>query len=145
MVTINPAMNMAVMLCVEQEHRVVAVATNVLCLHVFGDVPAPIIVGLIKDRLVPNCSQPSNSNDDNIAATTGCRDEAKGLRNTMRIVELWLLWVIVAFTVIAYLTRGAQTTARTDSEEKSHDVHNPIFSERTPSVEMGRELVADGV
>lgn len=144
MVTINPATNMAVMLCVDPQHRVVAIAANILCLHVFGDVPAPIIVGLIKDRLAPNCSQPANSDDDNISATSSCRDEADGLRNTMRIVELWLLWVIVAFAAIVYLTRGGHSSDGDDSEAtKVLEVENPIVRVNPSSVERTNELVAN--
>eukprot|EP01033_Poteriospumella_lacustris_P012293 gene12293-8790_t len=125
-------------------HRVVAIATNILCLHIFGDVPAPIIVGLLKDRLAPHCSQPANSDDDNIAATSGCREESSGLRNTMRIVELWLLWVIIAFAVIAYLTRGSHSSAGADLKAmKDREVENPMIRAGASSVEMGNELVAD--
>jgi hypothetical protein len=144
MVSINPALNMAVMLCVDRQHRVVAIATNILCLHIFGDVPAPIIVGLLKDRLAPHCSQPAHSDDDNIAATSGCREESSGLRNTMRIVELWLLWVIIAFAVIEYLTRGSHSSAGADLKAmKDREVENPMIRAGASSVEMGNEMVAD--
>lgn len=101
----NPAMNMGVMLCVEREYRAFAIAINIVCLHAFGDVPAPVIVGLIKDTLAPHCVADSGADDDNIAASPECRAQANKLRITMFIAQLWLVWVVLSFLAAAYLTR----------------------------------------
>ena len=33
-----------------------------MCVHIFGDVPSPVITGLLKDFLAPNCSPPLSPN-----------------------------------------------------------------------------------
>ena len=44
--------NMAVMLAIRLEHRSFGIALCSIAIHIFGDVPSPIITGYIKDTLV---------------------------------------------------------------------------------------------
>ena len=88
-----------------------------VCVHVFGDVPTPIVTGLLKDLLAPGCSPPLvvkvNTSLVSSArlvfmALTGtsssseCRAEGHGLRLTMLIVSLWLLVSVIFFGVACY-------------------------------------------
>lgn len=105
--TVNPAMNMAVMLAVPSTYRSFAIAMNIVCLHAFGDVPAPVIIGLVKDTLAPNCVAAADADDDNIAASDQCRHQADGLRLTMFFSQLWLLWTILGGIMAAWYARKA--------------------------------------
>lgn len=49
-------LNIATMLSVPESQRTCSIAMITLLLHLTGDVPSPIIVGLIKDLLAPNCT-----------------------------------------------------------------------------------------
>lgn len=105
--TVNPAMNMAVMLAVPSTYRSFAIAMNIVCLHAFGDVPAPVIIGLVKDTLAPNCVAPADADDDNIAASDQCRHQADGLRLTMFVSQLWLLWTVLGGILAAWYAKKA--------------------------------------
>lgn len=37
------------------ENQAFALAMQIVFMHLFGDVPSPVIVGLIKDTLAPGC------------------------------------------------------------------------------------------
>ena len=87
--------NLLVMLSVPEQHRGFAVALNSVIIHAFGDVPSPVIAGLIKDRLAPGCT--GNDFDDKTSSSPACRDDADGLRLTMLIISLWLIWSVVLF------------------------------------------------
>ena len=88
-----------------------------VCVHVFGDVPSPIITGLLKDLLAPGCSPPvaMKSNPSlyssarlvfmTLSGTSNsveCRAEGHGLRLTMLIVSLWLLVSVIFFGIACY-------------------------------------------
>lgn len=102
----NSAINMGVMLSVPVRHRSFAIALNVVFLHGLGDVPSPVIVGLIKDSLAPGCT-PKNGDDDdgNIAASDACRDDSEGLRVTMLLTTMWLFWTAFFFFLGWYFNR----------------------------------------
>jgi hypothetical protein len=51
----TPAINMGFMLSVPVENQSFALAMMVVFMHSMGDVPSPIIVGLLKDKLAPGC------------------------------------------------------------------------------------------
>lgn len=96
----NSAMNLAVMLSVPLESKSLGIALNIICLHGLGDVPAPILVGLLKDSLAPGCiANDENDDNSNVAASDACRDDAAGLRLCMLIASLWLLWFVLWFYV----------------------------------------------
>lgn len=87
----NAGLNMGVLLAVPIENRSFAISVNTIFLHAFGDVPAPVIVGLMKDSFAPACSA-GNSDDDNVLTSDECRDQSQRLRLCMLLTSLWLLW-----------------------------------------------------
>jgi MFS family permease len=91
---------MGVMLSVPISSQSFAIAMNSICLHGFGDVPSPVIVGLIKDTLAPGCIA-GNDDDGNVAASTDCRDDGQGLRMTMLLTTVWIAWTVF-FYVLAW-------------------------------------------
>lgn len=97
------AINMGVMLSVPTENRSFGIAMNTFLLHAIGDVPAPILVGYIKDSLAPGCIADSGADDDEVASSDACRDDAAGLRTTILLTELWMWWTVFFFALAWYL------------------------------------------
>jgi MFS family permease len=89
---------MAIMLAVPVHNRAFAMGMSTLCIHVFGDVPSPIITGLIKDRLAPACAGGSTTSDS-VATSEACREEGQGLRLTMLILTCLLVLTVIFFAV----------------------------------------------
>ncbi|KAG5179091.1 major facilitator superfamily domain-containing protein [Tribonema minus] len=96
--------NVALMLSVAAQHRSFALALNTLGLHLFGDVPSPIIVGALKDRWAPHCvAGAADSYADSYAGSSAplgassqeCVKERPGLQRVLMVVALWLLWSCV--------------------------------------------------
>lgn len=102
--------------------RSFAIALTSVCVHIFGDVPSPIITGLLKDLLAPGCSPPlpSSTPDPSIllyttyspmvsltggSASIECRAQGHGLRLTMLIVSLWLFASAALFGASWILSR----------------------------------------
>ena len=85
------------MLSVPEQHRGFAVALNSVIIHAFGDVPSPVIAGIIKDNLAPGCT--GNDIDDKTSSSPACREDSDGLRLTMLIISLWLLWCVLLFGI----------------------------------------------
>eukprot|EP01036_Dinobryon_divergens_P024156 gene24156-32573_t len=94
------AINMGFMLSVPAENRSFAIAIMNVLIHMFGDVPSPIIAGLIKDMLAPDCVSSSDSNDDGASSSAACRSQGGGLRLTLLLLTLWLIWGVF-FTLLA--------------------------------------------
>lgn len=86
----TPGINLAIMQAVSQKNRSFAIAICNLLIHALGDVPSPIIAGLLKDKLAPNCSGVD-------AASDQCRADNMGLRWTFFFVNLWLGWAVIFF------------------------------------------------
>lgn len=95
---------MGVMLSVPLTSQSFAIAVNNVCLHGFGDVPSPVIVGLIKDTLAPGCIA-KEDDDGNIAASQDCRDDGQGIRLTMLLTTLWIIWAIFFFFLAWFLLK----------------------------------------
>ncbi|KAJ1421933.1 major facilitator superfamily domain-containing protein [Ochromonadaceae sp. CCMP2298] len=99
----TPAINMGFMLSVPVENQSFALAMMVVFMHSMGDVPSPIIVGLLKDKLAPGCIAGDDDGEESVATSDACRDDASGLRLTMFLVNLWLLWCVFFFALAWYL------------------------------------------
>lgn len=134
---VNPAMNMAVMLAVPNTYRSFAIAINIVCLHAFGDVPAPVIIGLIKDTLAPNCVAPADADDDNIAASSQCRDQAGGLRLTMFVSQLWLFWTILGGLLAAWYAKRVLDADRRHADALYHTGSNTNLSNSSSNTHRG--------
>lgn len=91
------ATNMAIMKSVPHGQRAFAMAMTSVCIHAFGDVPSPILAGLLKDRLAPGCAGVD-------AASSACRADAAGLRLTMLVLALWLAWTVIFFGAAWFLS-----------------------------------------
>ena len=54
-------MNVSIFEGVPREHRAFGIAVATLLMHAFGDVPSPVVVGLLKDRWAPDCAPDAHS------------------------------------------------------------------------------------
>mmetsp|Transcript_28435 Transcript_28435/g.47770 ORF Transcript_28435/g.47770 Transcript_28435/m.47770 type:complete len:737 (-) Transcript_28435:794-3004(-) len=99
----TPAINLGFMLSVPKANQSFALAMMVVFMHALGDVPSPVIVGLIKDKLAPGCIADEDDDGEGAATSDECRDDAPGLRLTILLVNLWLIWCVVFFALAWYL------------------------------------------
>ncbi|CAK4081453.1 unnamed protein product [Aphanomyces euteiches] len=93
----------AVLLCVAPSRRNFAVGISTLLVHLLGDVPSPIFLGMLKDYFAPHCG--SVEIDGEILLNPDCRRDQDGLRLTFLFPMLWLLWTIAAWTSAIILAR----------------------------------------
>jgi MFS family permease len=84
--------NIGAMMTVPKENRAFAVALLTFGIHAFGDVPAPTIVGYIKDVLAPACTINSDGDFDDLDK---CRDQKGGIRLTLFSAIAWMMWTVV--------------------------------------------------
>ncbi|GMI17363.1 hypothetical protein TrLO_g12498 [Triparma laevis f. longispina] len=84
--------NLNAMLSVPRQHRSFAVGLLTFGLHALGDVPAPVVVGYMKDSLAPACDINSKGKFDDLQE---CRDQATGIRITLGVTFSWLIFVLV--------------------------------------------------
>lgn len=96
------AISVAVMMAVPPAHRAFAIAIATLGLHALGDVPSPILAGLLKDRLAPGCAGGDSGGEggnvgDEVAVSAACRADGEGLRWTLLLVSSWLGFTVLFF------------------------------------------------
>lgn len=90
------------MLSVTKEHRPNALAFISIAGHLLGDVPLPIVLGLIKDHLAPGCKV---GEDGSYSNPNECASQEKGVRATLAIAYVWVLWALVFFELARRLSR----------------------------------------
>lgn len=91
-------MNVAILESVPRANRALGQGLGVLCLHAFGDVPTPILVGYLKDTVAPACN-PKGKHDE---LGDNCPRQRRNLRLVTLVCAAWLLWAVLGFS-IAYL------------------------------------------
>jgi hypothetical protein len=117
----NPAINLALMASVPVPQRPLALALTSVCVHLFGDVPSPVITGILRD-LFCDYSGSGNGGGSGDAlwvpprtpsaytlAAASSVSQKLGIRVTMLLVCAWLL-VAFGFYCAAYFfaRRGAR-------------------------------------
>mmetsp|Transcript_10176 Transcript_10176/g.20467 ORF Transcript_10176/g.20467 Transcript_10176/m.20467 type:complete len:233 (-) Transcript_10176:390-1088(-) len=124
---ITSGINIAVMLAVDPRLKSNAIGLSTLLIHACGDVPSPIIVGALKDRLAPDCIIDVSGN---FVDPAGCATQRGGIRKTLVYIFLWMTWSIV-------LLMWAQRIATRDGdEEDAHPEGGAAGAAREP---RGRE------
>ncbi|ETV85610.1 hypothetical protein H257_03316 [Aphanomyces astaci] len=88
---------------VHPSQRSLAVGVKTLVLHVLGDVPAPIIVGYIKDAWAPHCN--SVLVDGVVVLNPECHQDKDGLILAMLFPLVWMVWAITCFGIALYFAR----------------------------------------
>jgi MFS family permease len=104
--TQNTANTISQMVAVGPEHKAYGLALGGIISRVLGDVPAPILVGYLKDQLAPGCI----GDDDRVSTTAGCRHDGNGLRETLLFASTWNIWAILLGFVAWYWSKEALKT-----------------------------------
>jgi hypothetical protein len=92
----NTSISLVAMLSVDRVHRPNACAFLMLTSHLFGDVPIPILLGYIKDRLAPACIFSTNGE---FADKEECKEQQIGVRQSLAIAYSWVIWSLIFFEV----------------------------------------------
>ena len=92
----NTSISLVAMLSVDRVHRPNACAFLMLTSHIFGDVPIPILLGYIKDKLAPACIFSTNGE---FADKDQCKEQQIGVRQSLAIAYSWVIWSLIAFEV----------------------------------------------
>jgi hypothetical protein len=130
----NPAINMGLMLSVPLHSRPLALALTSVCVHIFGDVPSPVLTGILKDFISPGCAFSSDisGSGDNGSGSGGsgsgsggsqlmvdddarammmksqpCQAQKWGIRATMLLVSMWLLVAFLFYCAAWYYAHRA--------------------------------------
>jgi len=106
------AMNLCVLESVPPENRASAIAFSTLLMHLFGDVPSPIVVGWLKGLVAPHCTpKATDDGDDNdeVSIPDGCDDEQTQLRGVMAFIGVWVLLSPVCYAVATLLAKRKVT------------------------------------
>jgi hypothetical protein len=109
--------NQAVMASVPARSRAFAVGISTLLTHAFGDVPAPLVIGVLANALSPVTCRGGGGGgggDDAPPPLLRCADtvrDAGGLRETLLLVCTWLAWPVVLWAA-AWGVAGRRARAR---------------------------------
>ncbi|KDO32340.1 hypothetical protein SPRG_02819 [Saprolegnia parasitica CBS 223.65] len=96
-----PASVVAILLSVDKRRRGLALGINTLLAHLLGDVPSPIVLGMLKDKWAPHC----NTLDDGVSLNPLCANDRDGLKQTLLFPYLWLIWAIVLAAIAVEVSR----------------------------------------
>ncbi|KAF1772085.1 Major facilitator superfamily domain [Phytophthora cactorum] len=77
--------------------RSMAISTNAVIIHVFGDVPAPIVMGIVRDKWAPNCG--TVEDDGDAVLNPLCSEDQDGLKNFMLLSVLWMVWAVILWAL----------------------------------------------
>eukprot|EP01055_Gregarina_sp_Pseudo9_P005162 Gregarina_sp_Pseudo_9__5161@NODE_551_length_2595_cov_390_769562_g9_i1_p1_GENE_NODE_551_length_2595_cov_390_769562_g9_i1NODE_551_length_2595_cov_390_769562_g9_i1_p1_ORF_typecomplete_len633_score111_47MFS_1/PF07690_16/1_2e27OATP/PF03137_20/1_7e14OATP/PF03137_20/7_1e06OATP/PF03137_20/3_1e03Sugar_tr/PF00083_24/2_2e06Sugar_tr/PF00083_24/3_8e02Sugar_tr/PF00083_24/58Sugar_tr/PF00083_24/5_2e03MFS_1_like/PF12832_7/1_9e05MFS_1_like/PF12832_7/9_1MFS_4/PF06779_14/5_5e05MFS_4/PF06779_14/3_7e03MFS_4/PF06779_1 len=97
-------LNYCVMSCAPHHYRSLAISVFTLGLHLVGDVPGPIVVGFLKDRLAPHCSQPVTADND---LSLQCEEERGSLLLTLFIFLSWSHCIWLGMYLASKVTKAA--------------------------------------
>jgi len=79
--------NLVAMFSVDRCHRPNAMAFLMLTSHLLGDVPLPILLGLIKDNLAPACRVGASGQ---FIDPEQCKEQEAGVRQSLAIAYAWI-------------------------------------------------------
>ncbi|KAF0687329.1 Aste57867_20939 [Aphanomyces stellatus] len=124
-----------ILLTVSPARRGLATGIHTALTQLLGSVPAPLVIGLVKDALAPGCGA---SDEGTHARLDDCDTPAnqRGLQTTMLLLMLWLLWPLVFWTFsLWWQTRHPlhEPTIDTDAK-KRHDDNNPTTQTTTTTI-----------
>lgn len=126
----NAATNVGVMYSIPIANRPFGIAFNTIWMHLLGDVPSPLVAGYLKDSLASGCV----GDDDGVSTSDACRDDAAGIRLTMLLICLWLVWSTLFFSLSYW------HALKTDLANEEESVFPPVDSKGTRSASKTRDL-----
>lgn len=89
--------NIAIMASVPAEARPLAIGLGTVITHAFGDVPSPILIGLLSDRLAPDFAD-------------GRPRSRTGLQITLLIVVCWIAWAVLLWGAAWLMSRARRAS-----------------------------------
>ncbi|GMF26468.1 unnamed protein product [Phytophthora fragariaefolia] len=87
--------------------RSLAISANAVIIHIFGDVPAPTIMGVVWDSWAPNCGAIEDSDGD-ANLNPRCSEDQGGLKKFMLLSTLWMLWAVLLWALAAMAIKRRQ-------------------------------------
>eukprot|EP01071_Lankesteria_metandrocarpae_P007828 Lankesteria_metandrocarpae@DN4795_c0_g1_i2.p1 len=88
--TTQAAISLSVMTTAPVHLRSLANSLMCLLMHVLGDVPSPMLIGLLRDKLAPHCNGQSSSGTMVVMPSAKCFEENFDLRAILVMIGLWL-------------------------------------------------------
>ncbi|KAH7484217.1 hypothetical protein PRNP1_003624 [Phytophthora ramorum] len=86
--------------------RSMAISANAVIIHVFGDVPAPIVMGVVRDKWAPNCG--TVEDDGDAVLNPLCSQDQDGLKNFMLLSVLWMVWAVILWALAMVAVKRRQ-------------------------------------
>ncbi len=93
--------------------RSLALAVMTFIMHAFGDVPSPVLIGLVKDTLAPDCGVANSSQPLDCSGggpeppVLPCTGKARdGLHTTIFLAILWSGWAVLLWGIAYHVLRG---------------------------------------
>jgi hypothetical protein len=139
-------MTMSILLSVPPAVRASAIGFSTVIMHVVGDVPAPVLLGYLKDSWAPNCNSVSAcctsaecmgeagccivdtaSTDTHCSAgsvqeailSPDCGQDVAGLQRTLLVAVLWLLWAVVTWGAALLISESRQRASEGKTSRSS--------------------------
>ncbi|KAF0693837.1 Aste57867_15237 [Aphanomyces stellatus] len=97
---VMPVLTIALLHSVEPSRRALTTGVYTLLLHVFGDVPAPIVMGALKDKLAPHCN--SIVVGDLVKMNPNCIQDKDGLMAAMTFPIILLVASLGGYWMALY-------------------------------------------
>merc|ERR1719162_2503789 len=101
------SITMAILSCVPLDLQALAMSLATLGIHAFGDVPSPIVIGILKGSLAPHCvpvrdtAGNSTAGPKRLHLDPRCADDRGGLRLTLAITVGYMftavMWWLCAY------------------------------------------------
>ncbi|OQR80603.1 Major Facilitator Superfamily (MFS) [Achlya hypogyna] len=122
------ATTIVVLMSVTRSQRGYAMGLNTLLLHLFGDVPAALVLGALKDMWAPNCGSNVDPITHEAVLDPNCHLDKDGLRNTLAFAYGWLIWAVVLwgasyFFACRHVKQAAANNDKSDLELQKSPVH----------------------
>lgn len=102
----NSSITLSILYSLPIRLQSIGIACAMIVSHVLGDVPSPLIVGYMKDTLASECT----GDDDEVSTSSECRDDENGIRLTMLLTSLWLVWCIIFSLLALHFSKNIKTT-----------------------------------
>ena len=117
LVMTQTGVNLIAILAVDHCYRPNASAFFYLTSHLLGDVPIPVLMGLIKGRLAPACQVGPGGE---FVDPERCMEQEKEVRKCLAIIFAWSLWCLIFFEIARqFARRQAETLGKQQAMKSS--------------------------
>ena len=103
------------LMSVDQAQRGFAMGLSTFLLHLFGDVPAGVVLGALKDTWAPHCGSKIDANGKDVLDPE-CHRDKEGLRYTLAFAYGWLLWTVLCYVFVFVIACKWYRAARTKAD-----------------------------